>query len=66
MPDINGFELLSFIRKHPDYITTPVLIVTSEESDEEKSRGLALGANAVLAKPFAADDLLRTVEELLG
>jgi len=65
MPDINGFELLSFIRKHPDYTTTPVLIVTSEESQEEKDRSLALGANAVLAKPFQADALLTLVEELL-
>src|SRR4051812_39440827 len=61
MPDINGLELLSFIRKSPNSLTTPVIIVTSEGSDKDRDRGLALGANAYLTKPFAPDELLETV-----
>ena len=65
MPDINGLELLSFIRKNRKHTKTPVLIVTSEGSEAQHKRGLALGANAILAKPFEADDLLAAVRELL-
>ncbi len=65
MPDINGLELLSFIRKNPVHEKTPVLIVTSEESVAQRERGLALGANAVLCKPFEKDELRAAVEDLL-
>lgn len=65
MPDINGFELLSFVRRHPDYKETPVLIVTSEDSEVEREKGLELGANGVIVKPFDADALRDTIEKLL-
>lgn len=65
MPDINGLELLSYIRKNPSTENTPVLIVTSEDSAVQKDRGMALGANAVITKPFEADELLRAVQGLL-
>src|SRR6476659_2987615 len=48
MPDINGLELISFIRKNPAHLKTPVLIVSSESSERDREKGLALGANAYL------------------
>lgn len=66
MPDINGFELLSFVRKSPEHADTPVLIVTSEESERQKERSVALGANGFLHKPFDAEELRRVVRALLG
>lgn len=65
MPDINGLELLSFVRKHPAYGETPVLIVSTESSARDREKGLALGANAYITKPFAPEDLKATVERLL-
>jgi len=65
MPDINGLELLSFIRRNAAHRETPVLIVTSEDSDAQRERSFALGANAILRKPFAEEDLLAKVRELL-
>ena len=65
MPDINGLELLSFIRQNPNYKDTPVLIVTSEDSPVEREKGLKLGANAVLSKPFDESELLNTVRGFL-
>ena len=65
MPDINGLELLSFIRQNPNYKETPVLIVTSEDSKAERDKGLKLGANAILSKPFDEANLLSTVKGLL-
>ncbi len=66
MPDINGLELLSFIRKNPAYVQTPVLIVSTESSERDRAKGLALGANAYLTKPFAPEELRATVLRLLG
>ena len=66
MPDINGLELLSFIRKSANSIKTPVLIVTSEGSERDRDRGMALGANAYVTKPFAPEELLSTVRRLLA
>ncbi len=65
MPDINGLELLSFVRKNPQHATTPVVIVTTEGSEEDRRRGMALGANAYLVKPFAPEALLAVVKGLL-
>ena len=64
MPDINGLELLAFIRRTPALANVPVLVVTSEGSDRDKEKALALGANAYLTKPFEAEGLLNAVRDL--
>lgn len=66
MPDINGLELISFVRKDERYSAIPMLIISTERSDEDKERGMRMGANAYLAKPFSAEDLSETVERLIG
>lgn len=66
MPDIHGLELISFIRSDARYAATPLVIVSTESSEEDRRRGLALGANAYLVKPFSVQDLLRVVEDLLA
>lgn len=65
MPDIHGLELISFVRGDERHAATPLVIVSTESSEEDRRRGLALGANAYLVKPFAAPELLRTVAGLL-
>ncbi len=62
MPDINGLELLSFIRKNPAYIQTPVLIVSTESSERDRAKGLALGRDQVAVQ--GVDDLLGLGDEL--
>lgn len=57
MPDINGLELVAFIRKSEAHARTPVIIISTEASEKDKNRGLALGANAFLRKPFQPDEL---------
>lgn len=57
MPDINGLELLSFLKNHPHYRSIPVVIISTEKSDEDRKRGLALGADDYLTKPFQPEDL---------
>jgi two-component system chemotaxis response regulator CheY len=57
MPDINGLELVSFLRKTPQHRNTPVIIISTEASSRDQERGIALGANAFLSKPFEAEEL---------
>jgi two-component system chemotaxis response regulator CheY len=66
MPDINGLELLSFVRMNPNYRRIPVVIITTENSAEDRKRGLDLGASDYLVKPFGAVELRRAVEAALG
>lgn len=65
MPDINGLELISFLRQHPVYKQVPILIISTESADEDRRRGLAIGANGYLTKPFTENDLVTLVQQLL-
>ncbi len=66
MPDINGLELISFVRENPNYRRIPVIIITTENSAEDRKRGLDLGASGYLVKPFGAVELCRSVEAALA
>ncbi|WP_303722621.1 response regulator [Malonomonas rubra] len=66
MPDINGLELVSFVRNNPLYKDTPLIIISTEGSKRDREKGLALGANAYLVKPFRPEELQQLVAELLN
>jgi two-component system chemotaxis response regulator CheY len=66
MPDINGLELLQFIRKSEQHKATPVVLISTQTSKKDRERGLALGANAYLEKPFTAERLVDSVAEQLS
>jgi two-component system, chemotaxis family, chemotaxis protein CheY len=65
MPDINGLELISFVRGNPAYRHIPLVIISTEGSERDRDRGLELGADAYLVKPFAPDALAETARGLL-
>jgi two-component system chemotaxis response regulator CheY len=65
MPDINGLELLSFIRNNPMYSDIPVVVISTEGSRKDIEKGLALGANVYLVKPFHPEQLLEIVKKFL-
>jgi len=65
MPDINGLELLSFLKNHPTYKTIPVVIISTEKSEADRKRGIALGADDYLTKPFDPKDLQFIIKRLL-
>jgi len=57
MPDINGLELVNFIRKSEHHRATPLIIVSTQAGERDRLRGIALGADAFIAKPFEPEDL---------
>jgi two-component system, chemotaxis family, chemotaxis protein CheY len=65
MPDINGLELISFIKNNPRYNHIPLIIVSTERSEEDKKRGLSLGAIAYVTKPFKAHELQEVIKRAL-
>ncbi len=65
MPDINGLELIGFVRSNPAYKDIPLIIVSTEKTDEDRKRGLALGASAYVFKPFTKEDLMNAVNRAL-
>jgi two-component system, chemotaxis family, chemotaxis protein CheY len=64
MPNINGLELISFIRRSETHRGTPLMIISTEASERDRNRAMELGANAYLAKPFTAEALIDAVRKL--
>jgi DNA-binding response OmpR family regulator len=62
LPNINGFELCRALRRHG---ATPILIVSARTQKADKLRGLHLGADDYLTKPFDLDELLARVNAIL-
>ena len=63
MPKMNGFDVLKEIRKNK--ITTPILMLTALSGESDKVKGLDLGADDYLAKPFGFGELMARVRALL-
>ncbi len=66
MPIMDGLKLVSMVRNDPAHKTIPIIIITTEGAEEDRKRGLALGANAYVPKPIQTADLLTIVNQILG
>lgn len=65
MPDINGLELINFLKTNELYKKIPVIIISTERSKEDMSKGMALGAFAYLTKPVDPDELHEVTKKAL-
>jgi two-component system chemotaxis response regulator CheY len=65
MPDINGLELIGYVKSNPTYRDIPLIIVSTEKSVEDKKRGMALGAVGYVTKPFKKEELVTVVSQAL-
>lgn len=66
LPKKDGFEVCQQIRAHPQWRSIKVLMLTAKGRDTEVSKGIALGADAYMTKPFSTRDLVEKVRQLLG
>ena len=66
MPNMDGFELAQMVRASAKLRSTPLILVTARESDQDKAHGIAVGADAYLVKSgFDQRNLLETIAQLL-
>lgn len=66
MPNMDGLSLIKELRKIPAYATKPILVLTTERSDEMKAKGKEAGATGWIVKPFVPDQLLKAVNIVLS
>lgn len=57
MPGVSGTEILAFLRREPRLIRVPVLVVTSDDQPETRTKVLRLGATGIIFKPATIDSL---------
>ena len=65
MPIMDGLKLVKRIRSDANHASTPIIIITTEGSTEDRQRAMALGANAYITKPIQAPQVIQKVKELL-
>ncbi|MEH2022292.1 hybrid sensor histidine kinase/response regulator [Nostoc sp.] len=66
MPRMNGFELLSNFRQHPNLAKIPVVILTSRSAEKHRQLAQELGAKAYLTKPFLEHEFISTIQKLIN
>jgi len=66
MPNMDGLTLVKNLRTLADYKFTPLLMLTTESTPEKKAEGKAAGATGWLVKPFNPDQLIATIQRVLG
>jgi len=66
MSDINGLELIRFIRGSAHHGRVPLVVISSQRATQDVERGIALGADRYLPKPFTAEQLQACCWELLS
>jgi DNA-binding response OmpR family regulator len=66
MPELDGFEVCQRIRANPAWRDTKIVMLTAKGRDLERDKGMALGADAYVTKPFSTRDLVARVKQMLG
>ncbi len=65
MPNLDGYGLIDTLRQNEKHQHTPIIILSSESEEEDRERGLEVGANSYLVKPFKSSLLLSEVAKYL-
>jgi DNA-binding response OmpR family regulator len=66
MPEFDGYEVCERIRADPAWASTKIVMLTARGRDSERERGLALGADAYVTKPFSTRELVAQIEGMLA
>jgi chemotaxis family two-component system sensor histidine kinase/response regulator PixL len=66
MPNMNGFEFLSYRRQDPELSKVPVIMLTSRSNDKHRWLAMQLGATAYFTKPYLEQDFLAAIKQIIG
>ncbi len=64
MPDLDGFEICRKLKLDPSTRSIPIIFVTARSGQEHIERGLSLGAQGYITKPFSPDDLVDKITQV--
>jgi len=65
LPHVNGFEVLEWVRDHPQQKVPPIIVLTSSDEPEDRDRAGKLGATLFLTKPPAVEQLLEALRTVV-
>ena len=65
LPGMDGYEVCEIVRLNPNYQDVKIIFLTAKGREVEIAKGLALGADAYITKPYSNDELVAKVKELL-
>ena len=65
MPDISGLEVLRYMRREPDLVSIPVIVISAKSMPSDIKTGLEAGASLYLTKPVGFLELKQAVEQVL-
>ena len=66
MPELDGYQVCERVRQRPEWNGTKIVMLTARGREAERQRGLALGADRYVTKPFSTRELVEQAKELLG
>jgi DNA-binding response OmpR family regulator len=66
LPRKSGYEVCAAIRGNPAWQATKIILLTAKGRETEMAKGMALGADTYMTKPFSTKDLLTRVKQMLG
>lgn len=66
MPNLDGYGLIEVLRQNQQHADTPIIILSSEDGDDDRERGMEVGADSYLVKPFKASVLITEVSKYLN
>jgi two-component system, chemotaxis family, chemotaxis protein CheY len=65
MPVMDGLKLVTLVKSNPRLRDIPIVIITTEGAQEDREKGLQLGAEAYISKPIQSSGLLKIITEIL-
>lgn len=65
MPEMDGITLCRKIREREDYNEVPIVFLTAKSRDEDREKGMDVGANIFLSKPISPEKLIEVIRETL-
>ena len=65
MPVMDGLKLVTLVKQNPKLREVPIIIITTEGAQEDRDRGMALGAEAYISKPIQSSHLIKVITDLL-
>lgn len=66
LPDLDGYEIYQMIRQRTEWESIRVIFLTAKNRDADIAKGLAMGADAYITKPFSNEQLVEKIRELIG